>query len=180
MRFGSSAMTIISKPTVLLLAMSSLALAVPRAELEDRESACGDAHLIVARGSIEPPGEGIIITVAATIAVTSHQNITQEAIDYPALLDPYDLSVTNGTAAVKRQVAAFAQRCPQTEIVLIGYSQGAQIIGELEIANTSKGGTSFLTGIKTGDAMCGGGGGQFGEKTPPLDTPLRNRGMICR
>lgn len=40
----------------------------------------------------------------------------------------YENSATQGTAAVVRAVTQFNARCPETKIVLIGYSQGGQIM----------------------------------------------------
>ena len=51
-----------------------------------------------------------------------------EAIDYPALLDPndptrYAFSTHVGVGAVMWQVTNYYNRCPDSKIVLLGYSQ---------------------------------------------------------
>ncbi|MEU3462981.1 cutinase family protein [Streptomyces sp. NPDC006733] len=108
---------------------------------------CADVYVLSARGSTEPPGPGAIGSLATQIKNQSRHTVDIGAVDYPAQLDPYADSSAKGTVAVKRQVARQIAACPTQKIVLIGYSQGAHIIG---------------------DALGGGGGGQLGTKTPPL------------
>ena len=55
---------------------------------------------------------------------------------YPAELFPYDTSSTNGTYGTLDAIHNFYNQC-SGKIVLLGYSQGAQVVG---------------------DVMCGGGG----------------------
>ncbi|MGH3675745.1 MAG: cutinase family protein [Mycobacterium sp.] len=66
------------------------------------------------------------------------RTITAEAVDYPAIEVPEDAgvldwgnfigSVDTGKAALGGQYAAFTQRCPNTKVVLAGYSQGAMVV----------------------------------------------------
>ena len=66
------------------------------------------------------------------------RTITAEAVEYPAIDVPEDAgvldwadfigSVDKGTAALGGQYAAFTQRCPDTKVVLAGYSQGAMVV----------------------------------------------------
>ncbi len=66
------------------------------------------------------------------------RTITAEAVDYPAkdvpedpgMLDWADYmgSVDVGTAALGGQYAAFTAQCPNTKVVLAGYSQGAMVV----------------------------------------------------
>jgi acetylxylan esterase len=58
-----------------------------------------------------------------------------EAIVYPACGGQsncggisYDNSASQGTAAVVKAVTAYNQKCPSTQIVLIGYSQVSNAI----------------------------------------------------
>ncbi|KAJ3300127.1 hypothetical protein HK104_004047 [Borealophlyctis nickersoniae] len=136
----------------LLLLSSSLVLALP-ATLSKRQSACGAVHILVARGSTEAQGEGALSQMVTKIKTRlSGTTVTSEAIRYPALLEPYDYSSAQGTAAVKSQLTAAASRCPTSKIVLMGYSQGAHIIG---------------------DALGGGGGPPLlGPKTPAMDASI--------
>ncbi|KAK4082061.1 hypothetical protein PCL_06909 [Purpureocillium lilacinum] len=133
--------------TCALIASLAQAISMGGDALEDRQESCAQIHLLVARGSTEPPGDGQLGSLAARI-IRAHQGATQEAIDYPALLNPYSTSVRAGTAAVLNQLTAYVRRCPNSMVVLLGYSQGAQIIG---------------------DALCGGDAAGAGPVTPPMD-----------
>jgi hypothetical protein len=66
------------------------------------------------------------------------RTISAEAVDYPAkdvpddpgVLDWADYmgSVDVGTAALGAQYSAFTAQCPDTKVVLAGYSQGAMVV----------------------------------------------------
>ncbi len=66
------------------------------------------------------------------------RTITAEAVEYPAIEVPEDAgvldwadfigSVDAGKAALGGQYAAFTARCPDTKVVLAGYSQGAMVV----------------------------------------------------
>ncbi|KAK3692931.1 cutinase [Podospora appendiculata] len=63
--------------------------------------------------------------------VKTFPGTTAEEIVYPAAGGKeYGASVAEGVAAVVRQTAAFAARCPEAVIVMHGYSQGAQIMDD--------------------------------------------------
>src|ERR1700712_1624319 len=85
-------------------------------------ASCAPAHIIVARASTEPQGQGIIGALARTVA-RAVPGTTVEAVKYPAKLFPYADSSSKGTIALKSQLTAYVQSCPQSKIVLMGYSQ---------------------------------------------------------
>ena len=94
-------------------------------------------------------------TIAAAIA-DANEGVARAAVDYPAELIPYDESSSEGTAAVTKQLTDFVGQCPDSKIVLLGYSQGAHIIG---------------------DSLCGGGGVDgIGPETPPISTDIGDHG----
>ncbi|KAJ3247956.1 hypothetical protein HK104_007760, partial [Borealophlyctis nickersoniae] len=77
---------------------------------------------------------------------------TSEAIRYTATTLNYPSSAAKGTEAVKSQLIDAASRCPTSKIVLLGYSEGAHVVG---------------------DALWGGGGGKvLGPKTPGMDASI--------
>ncbi|KAL2107951.1 hypothetical protein VUR80DRAFT_4446 [Thermomyces stellatus] len=67
--------------------------------------------------------------------VSAYPGTTHEAIEYPACGGQascggiaYGDSARQGTSAVASQVNSFHQRCPNTQLILVGYSQGGQIM----------------------------------------------------
>ncbi|KAL7941003.1 carbohydrate esterase family 5 protein [Trichoderma barbatum] len=122
-----------------LLSQALLATASPM-DLEKRQ--CPGIHVFGARETTAPPGYGSSATVVNLI-VNSHPGTTSEAINYPACSGQsqcggvsYANSVVAGINAVVQAVNNFHNRCPNTKLVLVGYSQGGQIMD---------------------DALCGGG-----------------------
>ncbi|KAI9640409.1 hypothetical protein NHQ30_011154 [Ciborinia camelliae] len=118
--------------------------------LEARQS-CSAVRIITARASTEAPGEGVIGALAAAIQAGTSQTVTRTAVVYPALLEPYPPSVASGVAAMTKDLTAAVNACPDQKIVLLGYSQGAECVG---------------------DVLGGGGGGLLGTQTPPVDPSI--------
>lgn len=109
----------------LLLATGALA----RAPNVPRQSSCPPIHVFGARETTAPAGMGTAGAIVDAI-VQAHPGATSEAIEYPACGGQpecggvqYGDSVKQGTAAAAAAVNAFNEQCPDTQIVLIGYSQ---------------------------------------------------------
>ncbi|KAF5855809.1 hypothetical protein ETB97_008413 [Aspergillus alliaceus] len=120
-------------------------MALPLTEdLADRQTiTCSPIHLLVARGTTEPPGNGLMRSLAQLIISDQGPGkADQEAIDYPATglgnYNAYMDSVAQGSQAVTQQVTSYAKNCPNSRIVLLGYSQGAQIIGDALCGTVTK------------------------------------------
>lgn len=97
-------------------------LAAP-VEIDSRQSGCPNIHVFGARETTAPVGYGSAGTVVNLI-LNAHPGATSEAINYPAAGgNSYGSSVQAGVKAVTSQVTSFAQRCPNTKLVLVGYSQ---------------------------------------------------------
>ena len=111
---------------------------------------CGDYHWIGAAGSGQRDAAGLqsnggmgpVIYQSYqqlnTALASQGKTITAEAVQYPAVPVPVDGglggwmgfmdSVKAGAQATAEQFAAFTERCPDTKVVLAGYSQGAMAI----------------------------------------------------
>jgi hypothetical protein len=126
----------LSNKTV-LLALSTLLVGAIATPVAAPGSGCAAVHIITARASTELPGEGIIGTVVGNVVSRSKQTVSREAVDYPALLAPYESSEAAGVAAMKTLLARKTAACPDTKIVLMGYSQGAHVSGDVLQANAS-------------------------------------------
>lgn len=110
-------------------------------------SGCAAVAVITARASGEPAGEGITGALVTQIVNTSKQTVSRASVTYPASLSNYLSSSAQGTSALKTQLTNQVQACPNQKIVLLGYSQGAQIVL---------------------DALGGGGSGILGGATAPV------------
>jgi hypothetical protein len=110
---------------------------------------CPDVHWIGAAGSGERGPEATINGGMGRVVYQSFdalkqlveqdgRTITAEPVEYPATPVPDDGgvldwanfmgSVDAGAAALGGQYSAFTQRCPNTDVVLAGYSQGAMVV----------------------------------------------------
>ncbi len=101
--------------------------AVEAAVLAKRQ--CPSIHIFGARETTAPAGYGTAGTVVNLI-LGAYSGSTAEAIVYPACGGQstcggiaYGDSARQGTTAVATAVNAFNQRCPSSQIVLVGYSQ---------------------------------------------------------
>lgn len=83
---------------------------------------CPPSHLIIARGSLEAQGPGQLLSMAKKI-VAANIGTTMEAVVYPATIENYGASSSNGTAAVTEMLGSFVQRCPNAKLAMLGYSQ---------------------------------------------------------
>lgn len=120
----------------LLVAAHSLLVSgspIEAEQLAARQS-CPSIHIFGARETTVSPGFGTAGQVVNLIT-GAFPGATSEAISYPACGGQsscggvqYGASAAQGTTAVATAVNSFHQRCPNTQIVLVGYSQGGQIM----------------------------------------------------
>lgn len=135
--------------TLLLLTLTSTTTSLPTT-LHPRQISCSSVHLIVARASGEDPGEGIIGAVSSDIQ-SRVPNADAEAIDYPATLANYQSSEAEGVAEMTRVVTDYAAACPDSQLVLMGYSQGGQVAMDT-ICGTSSAGFAATEPLDAGVA----------------------------
>lgn len=122
------------KTAFLLLAARAALITATPVELEERQSSCPGVHVFGARETTVSPGYGSSSTVV-NLVLQAYPGSTSEAISYPACGGQsscggvsYANSANQGTAAVASAVNSFYERCPSTQLVLVGYSQGGQIM----------------------------------------------------
>ncbi|MDV3125411.1 cutinase family protein [Mycobacterium sp. 21AC1] len=92
---------------------------------------CADAEVIFARGTTELPGVGPT-GQAFVDSLRSHvapKSVEVYGVDYPATTD-FPTAV-QGIADARERVITTAANCPDTKMVLGGFSQGAAVIGFL-------------------------------------------------
>ena len=88
---------------------------------------CPDAEIVFARGTFEPPGLGGIgqSFVDAVQKKAAGKSVSVYAVNYPASTD-FPTAV-QGIRDAANRIEATAASCPNTRIVLGGFSQGAAV-----------------------------------------------------
>ncbi|OJD15901.1 hypothetical protein AJ78_03880 [Emergomyces pasteurianus Ep9510] len=121
--------------------VSTNPLPIPAPQEQLAATPCSAITIISARGTTEDPGEGRLATIASDLA-NGHVNSERIPLDYPAYLFPYSVSLFRGIQELNGLLNTSVSSCPETKVVLLGYSQGAHVIG-----NTLCGGAFAEQGI---------------------------------
>ncbi|MDT5154565.1 MAG: cutinase [Mycobacterium sp.] len=92
---------------------------------------CPDVEVVFARGTFEPPGVGATgqAFVDALQARTGAKSVDVYPVNYPASLD--FATAADGVIDAGNKVRDTATNCPDTKIVVGGYSQGAAVAAYL-------------------------------------------------
>jgi cutinase len=101
----------------------------PAATAKAADDSCVDVAVVFARGTFEGPGVGATgqSFVDALNARLPGQSVSVYGVNYPASLD-FGRAV-DGIADATNKIQSIAAECPDTKIVLGGYSQGAAVAG---------------------------------------------------
>jgi cutinase-like protein len=96
---------------------------------------CPDVEVVFARGTTEPPGVGGIgqAFVDSLRSQLGGRSVGVYAVNYPATND-FGSSAPAGGNDMSAHVQSMAASCPNTRMVLGGYSQGAAVV---DLATTS-------------------------------------------
>lgn len=105
--------------------------------------------IIVARGSTEPPGTGSIGNISSNAAEQLTGSIVL-AVDYPATLSNYSSSEEQGVASATKLIQDYNKKCPGKKLVLMGYSQGAQVMTDV-LCGTSEEGFNTTAPVAVSD-----------------------------
>jgi cutinase len=105
-----------------VLMMTSATLSSPSAQLIPVASAaCPDVEVAFARGRQEPPGVGVIgDALVNALRSKTPMSIGVYGVNYPA-----DVDTSSGARDIGAHVRSMAASCPNTRIVIGGYSLGA-------------------------------------------------------
>lgn len=115
----------------LLFSIISSISALPYNGLAIRQEVpCQEVHIFLAKGGNEPyPGrQG---KLAGAICYDLPSCDYEDILYYNANGSDYCAGVSEGDRNGLAQITAYADRCPDAKLVLSGYSQGANIIGDL-------------------------------------------------
>jgi cutinase len=86
-------------------------------------AACPDAEVVFARGRQEPPGAGVLGNAfVSALRSKVNKNVSLYAVRYPA-----DTEVDVGANDMSAHVQSTINNCPNTRVVLGGYSLGAAV-----------------------------------------------------
>jgi cutinase len=91
---------------------------------------CADIDVVVARGTGEPGTLGIVVgdpVYSALQSALAGRSTSSYAVNYPAsLIEPS--SVDQGNTDLVNHVTSQAASCPNQRFILVGYSQGANVV----------------------------------------------------
>ncbi len=92
---------------------------------------CNDIEVVFARGTNEPPGIGRVgeAFVSDLRGLVGDRSVGVYGVNYPASYD--FLAAADGANDASAYIQNVANTCPNTKIVLGGYSQGAAIVDVL-------------------------------------------------
>ena len=108
-------------PVVVAAAGSAVVVAAPA-----YAAPCPDVEVVFARGTFEPPGVGATgqAFVDSLRSKADGKSVDVYAVNYPASLD---FAAADGVIDASNRVVDMAANCPDTDIVLGGFSQGAAV-----------------------------------------------------
>jgi cutinase len=124
-----------------VIAATSALLAVPTPSAD--AAPCPDAEVVFARGTTELPGLGPTgdAFVDSLRSRVGGKSLGIYAVDYPAAMD--FATAVDGIVDARAHILATAANCPDTKMVLGGFSQGAAVAGFVT-ANAVPDGVSAL------------------------------------
>jgi cutinase-like protein len=123
---------------VMLTPLAVLSAPVPSASAQPSATAppCPDVEVVFARGTYEPPGVGLTgqAFVDALRSQIGARSLGVYAVNYPASGEfgdriQFARTVVDGIRDAGTHVESMAATCPNTKMVLGGYSQGAVVAG---------------------------------------------------
>ncbi|KAA0105147.1 cutinase family protein [Mycolicibacterium sp. P1-5] len=116
----TSAVAVLVAAAAMLLGPSALPSGIAGAP-QASAAGCPDVEVIFARGRLESPGAGIIGNeFVSALRSRVHRNIGLYAVKYPA-----DNQVDIGANDISQRIIYNINNCPNTRLVLGGYSLGA-------------------------------------------------------
>ncbi|OBF63326.1 cutinase [Mycobacterium sp. 852002-51971_SCH5477799-a] len=90
-------------------------------------ASCPGVEVVFARGTDEPPGVGKVGgAFVSALREQTRKSVGAYAVNYPANKD--FLAATNGANDASTHLQQMAVNCPNTKLVLGGYSQGAAVV----------------------------------------------------
>ncbi|MFC9895995.1 cutinase family protein [Nocardia sp. NPDC127579] len=96
---------------------------------------CADVRVVTVRGTLEPQVGSLLLTpLGRRIAAEAGRRMSVAELEYPASTAPD--SAGRGVESLTALLNSAAADCPDQRLVLLGYSQGARVIGNTLSART--------------------------------------------
>jgi cutinase len=122
-RLVTSMAAALSAAAAMLLAPAALPYESSGSLPAAQAASCPDVEVVFARGRLEPPGTGLIGEAFVNALRTKTSNkVGFYAVNYPA-----DYQVDLGANDMSKHIQYMAANCPNTRLVLGGYSLGAAV-----------------------------------------------------
>ena len=116
-----SAVAVLVAAATMVLGPSALPRGAFGAAPQASAAGCPDVEVIFARGRLESPGAGVIGNAfVSALRSRVHRNVGVYAVKYPA-----DNQVDVGANDISQRIIYNINNCPNTRLVLGGYSLGA-------------------------------------------------------
>lgn len=128
----SKRLTSISAALLLATQLAVLTLVQP-AQAVSSSSTCASTVVIAARGTGEANGSGRAWSVTKAVRDGFKTTVRTDYLsssEYPATAANYPWSVSTGEKNLRAKLGRLVDKCPGTWVVLVGYSQGAHVIGD--------------------------------------------------
>jgi cutinase len=118
-----------------MVATSMALLSAPTSIGPASAAPCPDVEVTFARATTEAPGVGVVGQefIDSLRSQVGGKSIAVYPVNYPAS-DDFAPSVNAGTSDASAHVQSMIANCPNTKMVLGGYSQGALVIDQITIA----------------------------------------------
>lgn len=126
-------------------------------------SGCAAVNVITARASTESAGEGITGALAQAIQTDSKQTVSRQSVSYPATLNNYNSSESQGVTAAESMLSTAVKNCPSQKQVLLGYSQGAQVMMDVIAGSAELSGGPNIAPVSTSVSSHVAAIAQFGD-----------------
>ena len=112
----------------------AVSVADPGSAHTGRAESCPDVQVVFARGTNEPAGPGRVgqAFVDSLRSLVGGKSVALYAVDYPASYDFF--RAVDGANDARHFVEGVVSSCPQTMVILGGYSQGAAVIDLITVA----------------------------------------------
>ncbi|KAK1703641.1 cutinase [Colletotrichum lupini] len=97
----------------------------------EENTACADITVIFARGTTEPGNVGLVTGPPFFDALNQQRGtktVSIQGVEYPATFAGFNKNGTEGVPSMANFINEAATKCPNTKIVMSGYSQGALVV----------------------------------------------------